>query len=78
MAGEQASATQDDLLNRACSFGAGSVSEAVAAMKAIDDPTQAGAQESELAPTRLRELGSKEANYFAQQLVTADRIPLAK
>jgi len=38
----------------------------------------AGAQELEFVLARLRELGSDEAKFFAQQLVTAGRILLAK
>jgi hypothetical protein len=48
------------------------------ARKADAATAPAGAQELELALMRLRELDSKEANFFVQQLVTADRILLAK
>lgn len=37
-----------------------------------------GAKELELALTRLREHGSQEAKFFAEQIVTADKILLAK
>jgi hypothetical protein len=48
------------------------------ARKADAATASAGAQELERAVSQLRELGSKEASFFAEQLVTADNILLAK
>ncbi len=48
------------------------------ARKAAPATATNGAKELELALTRLREQGSKEAKFFAEQIVTADKILLAK
>jgi hypothetical protein len=48
------------------------------ARKADPATASVGTQELELAVARLRELDSKEANSFAEQLITADKILLGK